>query len=92
MTSFDTFIGQPRVTNALKHVVDAAKAQGTAAHHVLLEGPAGLGKSHLSRLVSGEMGVKMWQTTGPSLQAISDLVKIVMDMGRNEVLFIDEIS
>jgi len=90
-SSFDTFLGQPKTTAALKHVVRAALSGNKAAHHILFHGPAGCGKSELSMLIAKEMGVKMTMTTAPAMQTIGDLAGILMGMGRNEVLFLDEI-
>lgn len=90
MTSFDTFTGQPAITSALEHVVNAAKKNCTAAHHILLHGAPGLGKTTLSQMVADAMGTHMTQVTGPALQTIGDLATVLMNMRENDVLFIDE--
>ncbi len=87
---FSSFVGQPNITASLSHVVNAAKARGDAAHHVLFHGSPGLGKTHLSQLIADAMGVKMVQVNGPALQTINDMVSVLKDMRQNDVLFIDE--
>lgn len=57
----------------------------------MLHGPPGLGKTTLSLIVSNELGTEMKMTSGPVLEKPGDLAGLLTNLGRGDVLFIDEI-
>ena len=59
--------------------------------HVLFAGPPGLGKTSLCRILAGEMGVQIQQTSGPTLERAGDMAAILASLGEGDFLFIDEI-
>ncbi len=59
--------------------------------HVLFHGPPGLGKTTLASLIAEEMGVGLRTTSGPVLEKPADLVGLLTNQSRGDVLFIDEI-
>lgn len=85
------FTGQPRVSDQLSLVLDAAKARGTVAEHVLLSGPPGLGKTTLAGIIAAEMGVGLRVSSGPAIQHAGDLAAILSGLSEGEVFFLDEI-
>ena len=88
---FDHYVGQHGVVENLKISIEAAKRRGEPLEHVLLHGPPGLGKTTLANIVAREMGATFRQVSGPTLERPGDLVGILTNLGRGDVLFIDEI-
>ncbi len=85
------FIGQPRVKDQLGLLLTAARRRGTAADHVLLSGPPGLGKTTLAGIIARELRAPLRITSGPTIQHAGDLAAILTSLQPNEVLFIDEL-
>ncbi|MCU0236293.1 MAG: Holliday junction branch migration DNA helicase RuvB [Acidobacteria bacterium] len=85
------FTGQKQKVANLKTYIKGARQRGEALDHVLLDGPPGLGKTTLANIVAAEMGVGIKCTSGPVLEKKGDLIAILTDMEKHEVLFIDEI-
>src|SRR6202521_4855259 len=87
----DEYIGQDRIRENLQVSIAAAKQRGEPLDHVLLHGPPGLGKTTLANIVAREMGATFHQVSGPTLERPGDLVGILTNLGRGDVLFVDEI-
>ena len=85
------YIGQDKVKENLTVYMDAAKQRGEHLDHVLLYGPPGLGKTTLASIIAHEMGVSLHATSGPAIQIQGDLVAILTNLQKGDVLFIDEI-
>ncbi len=88
---FGDFTGQDKVLENLKVFVQAALQRQEALDHVLLHGPPGLGKTTLALILANELGVDIKITSGPVLDKPGDLAGLLTNLGRNDVLFIDEI-
>jgi len=88
---FTEFIGHKDVTDNLKVSISAAKQRKEPLEHVLLSGPPGLGKTSLSHIISHEMGSKITATSGPALTKAGDLIGILTNLEKGDILFIDEI-
>lgn len=89
--SLDEFVGQPKVKEALRIAIEAARHRSEPLDHVLFHGPPGLGKTTLAALMAEELGVGLRTTSGPVLEKPADLVGMLTNQGRGDVLFIDEI-
>jgi holliday junction DNA helicase RuvB len=86
----DDLIGQDRVRENLRILIEAARGRDEALEHVLFYGPPGLGKTTLAHIISREMGAKIRITAGPSIERAGDLAAILSNLHEREVLFIDE--
>jgi len=86
----DDLIGQERVRENLRILIEASLGRKEALEHVLLYGPPGLGKTTLAHILAREMGANIRITAGPSIERAGDLAAILSNLHEKEVLFIDE--
>jgi Holliday junction DNA helicase RuvB len=89
--NFDEYIGQQEIKNNLSIAIQAAKKRNEPLDHILLHGPAGLGKTTLAHIIAKEMNVSIKMTSGPALEKQGDLAAILTNLKENDILFIDEI-
>ncbi|MFZ3031896.1 MAG: Holliday junction branch migration DNA helicase RuvB [Candidatus Moraniibacteriota bacterium] len=89
--TFDEYIGQDKIKRHLDIFIQAAKKRTENIDHVLLYGPAGLGKTTLAHIIAKEMGVGIKVTSGPAIEKVGDLGSILTNLENGDVLFIDEI-
>ncbi|MDR3319917.1 MAG: Holliday junction branch migration DNA helicase RuvB [Desulfovibrio sp.] len=89
--SLEDFIGQEELRVNLRVYLDAARELGKALDHTLFYGNPGLGKTTLAQIMAAELGVNIICTSGPVLERSGDLAAILTNLGRHDILFVDEI-
>lgn len=90
-SKLDEFIGQQKVRQQLKLLLDAAGIDNRTPDHILLSGPPGLGKTTLAMIVAEETSQPLRMSSGPAIQHAGDLASVLSSLTPGEVLFIDEI-
>jgi len=89
--SLDQFVGQEKAKRVLRVLLDAAKKREEPIGHLLLSGPAGLGKTTLARIIAHEMGGQLLEMVAGSIKTPHDLAQRLLGLQQNDVLFLDEI-
>ncbi len=89
--SMEGYVGQEKVKDNLAVSIAAAKLRKDSLDHVLLYGPAGLGKTTLAHIIATELGTQIKVTSGPAIERAGDLAAILTNLNEHDVLFIDEI-
>lgn len=89
--TLNDYIGQDQVKQNLAVYIEAARRRSEPLDHVLLYGPPGLGKTTLSGIIAHELGVNLRITSGPAIEKPGDLAALLTNLGRGDVLFVDEI-
>jgi len=85
------FVGQKDIVGNLKICLTAAKQRKEPLEHLLLSGPPGLGKTSLAHIIAHEMQAKITTTSGPAIERAGDLIGILTNLEKGDILFIDEI-
>ena len=89
--SLSEYVGQQTVKENLSIAIKAALKRGEPLDHTLFYGPPGLGKTTLASILSTEMGVRLKTTSGPAIERAGDMVAILTQLQKDDILFIDEV-
>lgn len=84
------YVGQRKIKENLAIIIEAAKKRNEVIEHILLYGPAGLGKTTLANIIAREMNANLKVTSGPAIEKVGDLASLLTNLEPGDVLFIDE--
>lgn len=88
--TWDEYLGQTKVKDNLRIIIEAAKKRGESIEHLLFYGNPGLGKTTLAHVIANEMHVPIRTCTGPTLEKAGDLASLLSNLQDGEILFLDE--
>jgi Holliday junction DNA helicase RuvB len=88
---FSDFIGQKEVIENLLIAISACRSRREPLEHIFFSSPPGLGKTTLAHIIANELGVKITATSGPAIERAGDLIGVLTNLGKADILFIDEI-
>jgi Holliday junction DNA helicase RuvB len=89
--TLNEFIGQETAVKNLNVALKAALQRNEPLEHILLSGPPGLGKTSLAHIIAHEMKANITATSGPAIERAGDLIGILTNLNKGDILFIDEI-
>jgi holliday junction DNA helicase RuvB len=84
-------IGQEKLLEKIMIALTAARQRSDPMEHTLLHGPPGLGKTTIAHVIANEMQAHLKVSSGPALTRPGDLMGIMTNLQKGDVLFIDEI-
>ncbi|MCE5251278.1 Holliday junction branch migration DNA helicase RuvB [bacterium] len=89
--TIDEYIGQQNIIDKLAISIEASNRRSEPHEHLILYGPPGLGKTTLAHIIAKEKDARLVTSSGPSLTRIADLMGILTNLEKSDILFIDEI-
>jgi Holliday junction DNA helicase RuvB len=75
----------------LKTVIKGSLLRAVPMSHVLVDGPAGFGKTSIANVVATELGGTLHTLSGPMLRRPQDLIGVLLRLDVGDVIFIDEV-
>ena len=89
--TFNEYIGQDKIKDTLKVIINSAKKRKKQLDHILLFGKSGIGKTTLASIIANEYSRNIRFAQGPSLEKKSDLLALIGSIQKSDIIFIDEI-
>ncbi len=88
--SLEEYVGQTKIKNSLRILIEAAKQRKETIDHILLYGGSGLGKTTLAYIIAKELNANIKVTSGPAIEKVGDLASILTNLQEGDILFFDE--
>lgn len=89
--TLNDYIWQSNIKKHLSVSIASAKIRNETLEHLLFYGPPWLWKTTISNIIANEMWSNIKTTSGPAIEKQADLVSILSNLERWDILFIDEI-
>lgn len=90
-TSLAEYEGQEKAKRSLSFYIKAAQMRQEPLDHTIIFGVPGLGKTTLANIIANEMHQEIVTVSGPSIGGADEMRQILMNLGEDKILFIDEI-
>ena len=90
-STFVDFIWQEDTKKVLQTAIVSAKVRDASLGHILFSWESGFGKTTLAQIVSSQMQSNIKIITGYALSKPSEMISLLNSLGKNDILFIDEI-
>ena len=85
------YIGQKELIDRLLVATQASNERDEPLDHVMISGNPGLGKTTIARIISTMCNSKFYSVAAPTVKTMADLISILTDIKKKDILFIDEI-
>ena len=85
------YVGQSNIKKHLSVSIASAKIRNESLEHLLFYWPPWLGKTTISNIIATEMWSNLKTTSWPAIDKQADLVSILSNLEKWDILFIDEI-
>lgn len=85
------FVGQTQTVKSLKEAIIAAKQRRDVLEHIMVYGPAGLGKTTLAKVIASEMNSNIVIMNGPAIKDVNSFVQVISGINEGDIIFVDEI-
>tara|TARA_Y100000310_G_C20701615_1_gene830468 strand:- start:6208 stop:7194 length:987 start_codon:yes stop_codon:yes gene_type:complete len=89
--TLDEYIGQEPVKKTVKFIIEASIVKETVLPHMLMQGPAGHGKTSLVNVLAKTRGVELTTLLAPSISTTEELTTAIVAGSAGRIVFIDEI-
>lgn len=89
--NFNEFIGQEKIVQTIKVVIESSKIQNKILDHIIFYGPPGRGKTTIATIISNYTNRKINFVQGALLVQKSDILTVFANVKENDIIFIDEI-
>jgi holliday junction DNA helicase RuvB len=84
-------VGQYRAVKSVEMAIRGAFVRGEVLPHILLSGPAGLGKTTIAQAIAAELGTNLHAAVGPMIEEPHQVIMLLTRINAGDVIFIDEI-
>ncbi|MDE5775098.1 MAG: AAA family ATPase, partial [Malacoplasma sp.] len=85
------FCGKKTIRQNLEIYIEGAKIRNDTLDHCLFYGPAGVGKTTLSKIIANELKQDLKIIQGSEIQEKTDVINLIYSLREKSIVFIDEI-